>query len=285
MDNEWLLTPHTQEHSDKGNKIAKELNLHPVIADLLVLRGITSTEEAKNFIAPSMGQLYDPFLMDNMQEAVERLNEALKRREKILIYGDYDVDGITAVALVYKCLCRYTAMLDYYIPDRYEEGPGFSFKGAQYAIDNDCLLIIVLDCGVKSIEQISYAKEQHIDVIVCDHHRPGDDIPPAIAVLDTKCYESDYPFEHLCGCGMAFKFMQGFLQYNKLPLSTIEDFLDLAALSIAADNVPLTGENRILAHQGLQQINHTPCPGIRGILDICGLRNKKIFLLLTSFPR
>jgi single-stranded-DNA-specific exonuclease len=275
MNNEWFLQPCTQEQPDKGNKIAEDLSLHPVIASLLVQRGITSTEEARTFMWPSMEQLYDPFVMDNMQAAVERLNGSLERREKILIYGDYDADGITAVALVYKCLRRYTSALDYYIPDRYDEGSGFSFQGAQYAIDNDCLLVITLDCGVKSVEQIAYAKEHGVDVIVCDHHRPDEAMPPAVAVLDTKCQGSTYPFDHLCGCGVAFKFMQGFLQHNGLPLSTIEDLLDLVAVSIAADIVPIVGENRILAHRGLQQINRAPSPGIKGIMDICGLGDKK----------
>ncbi|MDR3137799.1 MAG: single-stranded-DNA-specific exonuclease RecJ [Tannerellaceae bacterium] len=274
MNNEWFLRPRTHEQI-KGSKIAEDLDLHLVVANLLVQRGIASTQEARAFMWPSLDQLYDPFVMDNMLDAVNRLNQALERREKILIYGDYDADGITAVALVYKCLRRYTSALDYYIPDRYDEGSGFSFQGAQYAIDNNYSLVIALDCGVKSIEQIAFAKEHGVDVIVCDHHRPDNTIPPAVAILDTKCPGSSYPFDHLCGCGVAFKFMQGFLQHNGLPLSAIEDLLDLVAVSIAADIVPIIGENRILAHRGLQQINHTPSPGIKGIMDICGLRDKK----------
>jgi single-stranded-DNA-specific exonuclease len=275
MNNEWVLLPSTQEQQDKGDEIAAGLSVHPVIARLLAQRGVMSVEEAKCFLWPSLDNLHDPFMMNNMEAAVSRLNQALGRREKILIYGDYDADGITAVTLVYKCLRRYTAEIDYYIPDRYEEGSGFSFQGVQYAVETGVKLVITLDCGVKSVEQIALAQGQGIDVIVCDHHRPDDDIPPAVAVLDTKCPGSAYPFDHLCGCGVAFKFMQGFFQSNGLPIGELEGLLDLVAVSIAADIVPVTGENRILAHSGLRRINHSPCPGIKGIIDICGIGGKK----------
>ncbi|MDR2791407.1 MAG: single-stranded-DNA-specific exonuclease RecJ [Tannerellaceae bacterium] len=275
MENKWVLLPSTQEQRDKGKEISSSLSLHPVVGLLLAQRGVWSTEEAERFLNPDLKDLHDPFLMANMESAVTRLNTALTRREKILVYGDYDADGITAVALVYKCLRRYTSSLDYYIPDRYEEGSGFSFQGVQYAADHGVTLVITLDCGVKSVDQIARAQALGIDVIVCDHHRPDDAIPSASAILDTKCPGSQYPFDHLCGCGVAFKFMQGFLRSNGLPISELEVFLDLVAVSIAADIVPIIGENRILAYNGLRRINYSPCPGIKGIIDICGIGGKR----------
>ena len=276
MTNKWNFQKPTEEENRISKELADKLAISPVICQLLVKRGITTEEEANKFFKPSLNDLHDPFLMPDMDKAVKRLNKALGEREKILVYGDYDVDGTTAVSLVYKFLRPYTTLLDYYIPDRYDEGYGISYKGIDYAADTDVKLIISLDCGIKAIEKIEYAKQKGIDFIICDHHMPDDTLPDAVAVLDAKRVDSIYPYEHLSGCGVGFKFMQAFAKSNNFPFADLEKLLDLCAVSIASDIVPITGENRIMAYYGLKQINSNPSLGLKGIIDVCGLTGKEI---------
>lgn len=247
------------------------------MAKLLVQRGISTFDEAKAFFRPELSQLHDPFLIKDMDKAVERLNKALQKKENILIYGDYDVDGTTAVALVYKFLQNYVlpSQLDYYIPDRYKEGYGLSKEGIDYASEHNVKLVITLDCGIKAIERVEYAKSLGIDVIICDHHTTDDTLPRAIAVLDSKRADDDYPYKHLSGCGVGFKFMQAFAQNNGIDFVHLEQLLDFVAVSIASDIVPITGENRILAHYGIKRLNEHPSKGLQAIIDICGLSNKQ----------
>ncbi|MCD8178856.1 MAG: single-stranded-DNA-specific exonuclease RecJ [Tannerellaceae bacterium] len=276
MTNKWNFQNPTQEEIRKRDELVAELGLSPVICLLLVQRGLTSVEQVKKFFKPSLNDLHDPFLMKGMDKAVARLNKALGNKEKILVYGDYDVDGTTAVSLVYKYLRPYSSSLDYYIPDRYDEGHGISYKGINYAAENGVSLIISLDCGIKAIDKIEYAKEKGIDFIICDHHMPDDRLPDAVAVLDAKRLDSTYPYEHLSGCGVGFKFMQAFAKSNNFPEADLEKLLDLTAVSIASDIVSITGENRILAYYGLKQLNTNPSLGLKGIIDVCGLNNKEI---------
>jgi len=276
MTNKWNLRTPSLEELHKRDKLAEELGYSPVICLLLVQRGITSAEAVKKFFKPSLNNLHDPFLMPDMEKAVKRLNKALGNKEKIMIYGDYDVDGTTAVSLVYKYLRPFSYTLDYYIPDRYDEGYGISFKGIDYAADNGVTLIIALDCGIKAIDKIEYAKEKGIDFIICDHHMPDDELPDAVAVLDAKRIDSIYPYEHLSGCGVGYKFMQAFAKSNGFSSENLEKLLDLTAVSIASDIVPITDENRILAYYGLKQLNTNPSMGLKGIIDICGLTGKDI---------
>lgn len=278
MTNKWNLQTPTAEESHDIETLTKELDLNPIIALLLVQRGIRTPEEATKFFKPSLSDLHDPFLMPDMDKAVKRLNKALGEKERILIYGDYDVDGTTAVSLVYKFLSHYTSpsSLDYYIPDRYDEGYGISYKGINYAHETGITLIIALDCGIKAIDKVEYAKEKGIDFIICDHHMPDDTLPDAVAVLDAKRTDSIYPYEHLSGCGVGFKFMQAFAKSNNLSTSKLEKLLELTAVSIAADIVPITGENRILAYYGLKQLNSHPSVGMKGIINVCGLGEKEI---------
>ena len=270
----WVIKP--QGDPAKVENLSAALGIPPVLANLLVQRGIETHEEAWQFFNPKLENLHDPFLMPDMDKAVKRLNRALGNKEKILVYGDYDVDGTTAVSLVYKYLRPYSSTLDYYIPDRYDEGYGISYKGIDYASDNGVTLIISLDCGIKAIEKIEYAKTKGIDFIICDHHMPDDTLPDAVAVLDAKRVDSIYPYEHLSGCGVGFKFMQAFAKSNNFPFSELEKLLELTAVSIASDIVPITGENRILAYYGLKQLNSNPSLGLKGIIDICGLTGKEI---------
>lgn len=276
MTNKWNYQPPTNEEILLRDKLAEELELSPVISLLLVRRGLISAEAIRKYFKPNLEDLEDPFLMPDMDKAVQRLNHALGHKEKILIYGDYDVDGTTAVALVYKYLRPFTSNLDYYIPDRYDEGYGISRKGIDYAYERGVSLIISLDCGIKAIDKIEYAKQKGIDFIICDHHMPDEVLPDAVAVLDAKREDSAYPYEHLSGCGVGFKFMQAFALDNGFPFSDLEKLLELTAVSIASDIVPITGENRILAYYGLRQINNNPSFGIKGIIDICGLAGKEI---------
>ena len=247
MITKWNFQTPTEEELHKRDRLASQLGLSPVVCLLLVQRGLTTVEEVKKFFKPSLNDLHDPFLMPDMEKAVKRLNKALGNKEKILIYGDYDVDGTTAVSLVYKYLRPYSSALDYYIPDRYDEGYGISYKGINYARENGITLVISLDCGIKAIEKIEYAKQLGIDFIICDHHMPDDTLPDAVAVLDAKRVDSVYPYEHLSGCGVGFKFMQAFAKSNNFPFADLEKLLELTAVSIASDIVPITGENRILA--------------------------------------
>ncbi|MCL2650623.1 MAG: single-stranded-DNA-specific exonuclease RecJ [Candidatus Azobacteroides sp.] len=278
MIKQWNYQSPTQEQILKQDELAKSLGYSPALCLLMVQRGITTTEDAHKFLNSSLRDLHDPFLMKDMDKAVTRLNRALGNKEKILIYGDYDVDGTTAVSLVYKFLEQnsWKSNLDYYIPDRYEEGYGISTKGINYAAETGVSLIIALDCGIKAIEKIAYAKSLGIDFIVCDHHMPGDELPDAVAILDPKRPDCTYPYEHLSGCGVGFKFMQAFAISNAIEFSKLKNLLDLVVVSIAADIVPITGENRILASYGLKQLNYSPSNGMKGIINICGLTGKEI---------
>ena len=288
MIKKWNYQTPTEEELHKRDLLAAELGLNPVVCLLLVQRGLSTVEAVKKFFKPSLEDLHDPFLMPDMEKAVKRLNKALGNKEKILIYGDYDVDGTTAVALVYKYLRPYSSTLDYYIPDRYDEGYGISYKGIDYAKANGITLVISLDCGIKAVDKIDYAKRLGIDFIICDHHMPDDVLPNAVAVLDAKRADSQYPYEHLSGCGVGFKFMQAFARSNNFPVANLERLLELTAVSIASDIVPITGENRILAYYGLKQLNTNPSLGLKGIIDICGLTGKEITIsdiVFKSGPR
>jgi single-stranded-DNA-specific exonuclease len=257
-------------------KLADELTVDPVISTLLVQRGIKNFDQAKAYFRPDLASLHDPFLMKDMDKAVERLELALKNNEKILVYGDYDVDGTTSVAMMISFLRNFTDKTDYYIPDRYTEGYGVSFKGVDYAISNGMSLIIALDCGIKAVEKVAYARDHGIDFIICDHHNPGPKLPEAVAVLDPERSDDTYPFHHLSGCGVGFKLLQAFTSKNNLPFSVVARFLDLLAVSIASDIVPVTGENRILAFHGLKKLNENPCVGLKSIICIAGLTDKNI---------
>lgn len=276
METQWIFSPIDATQEILQQQIATELGVSPVIAKILVQRGVTTFEEARLFFRPDLSQLHDPFLIKDMDKAVERLNVALSKKEGILIYGDYDVDGTTAVALVYNILHRYTSNIDFYIPDRYTEGYGISYKGIDFAKTQGYSLIIALDCGIKAIEKVDYANKLGIDFIICDHHTPDDELPKALAVLDSKRNDCTYPYEHLSGCGVGFKFMQAFAQDNGIPFDKLKPLLDLVVVSIASDIVPITGENRILASFGLKQLNENPSLGLKSIINLCGLSNKDI---------
>ena len=246
------------------------------MAGLLIQRGIKTESAAKRFFRPMLNELIDPFLMNDLDVAVDRLNDAMGRKERIMVYGDYDVDGCTAVALVYKFLQQFYSNIEYYIPDRYEEGYGVSRKGVEYAAETGVKLIIVLDCGIKAVEEIAYAKELGVDFIICDHHVPDEIMPPAVAILNPKREDSTYPYHHLSGCGVGFKFMQAFAKNNGIPFSRLIPLLDFCALSIAADLVPIDGENRTLAFHGLKQLNIAPSVGLKAIIEICGLTGREL---------
>ena len=252
------------------------LHMSPILAQLLIRRGITTESAAKRFFRPQLADLINPFLMKDMDVAVDRLNDAMGRKERILVYGDYDVDGCTAVALVYKFLQQFYSNVDYYIPDRYDEGYGVSKKGLEYARETGVKLIIILDCGIKAIKEIAYAKTLGIDFIICDHHVPDEVMPDAVAILNPKREDDSFPFKHLCGCGVGFKFMQAFAKNNGIPFSRLIPLLDFCAVSIAADIVPVVDENRILAYHGLKQLNINPSIGLKAIIDICGLNGREI---------
>ena len=258
--------------------LANSLGINPVMGTLLVNRGIRTEDEARRFFRPQLTHLLDPFLFEDMQKAVDRLNEALGKKERILVYGDYDVDGCTAVALVYRFLQQYYSNIDYYIPSRNEEGYGVSRQGVNYAHETGVGLVIVLDCGIKAVEEITYAKELGIDFIICDHHVPDPVLPPAVAILNAKKEDSTYPYKDLCGCGVGFKLMQGFSINNGIEFCNLIPLLDLCAISIASDIVPIMGENRILAYHGLRQLNQNPSTGVKALIDICGLTGKDLSL-------
>ncbi|MDR3062111.1 MAG: single-stranded-DNA-specific exonuclease RecJ [Dysgonamonadaceae bacterium] len=278
MTNKWNYQLPTQEQLLRREEIAEKFGLSPAVCLLMIQRGITTEKKVHEFLNPNLKDLHDPFLYPDMQKAVERLNKALGNKERIMIYGDYDVDGTTAVSLVYKFLEQnsWKSNLDYYIPDRYDEGYGISNKGIEYAKETGVSLIISLDCGIKAIEKIAYAKSLGIDFIVCDHHMPDDRLPDAVAILDAKRTDSNYPYEHLSGCGVGFKFMQAFAASNGIEASRLRNLLDLVAVSIASDIVPITGENRVLAAYGLKHLNLNPSKGLKGIIDVCGLAGKEI---------
>ncbi|MBR1625823.1 MAG: DHH family phosphoesterase [Bacteroidales bacterium] len=259
----------------KDNPTDKDLRCYRIVANLLVQRGIDTYDKAKDFFRPDLNKLHNPFLMEDMDKAVERIMIAVDANEKIMVYGDYDVDGTSAVALVYSYLHTFYENLDYYIPDRYEEGYGVSFKGINYAAQTDVKLIICLDCGIKAIEEIAYAGEKGIDFIVCDHHLPGKDLPKAYSILDPKLDDCKYPYDELSGCGIGFKLIQALQQKREKPADDLKQYLDLVAISIAADVVPLTGENRILAYHGLKVINTRPRVGLEAILACANITHEE----------
>ena len=276
MQFKWNYEPLTPEKQQAAKELAEKIGMSPVMAGLLIQRGIKTESAAKRFFRPMLNELIDPFLMNDMDVAVDRLNDAMGRKERIMVYGDYDVDGCTAVALVYKFLQQFYSNIDYYIPNREEEGYGVSKKGIDYAAETGVKLIIVLDCGIKAVEEIAYAKEQGVDFIICDHHVPDEVMPPAVAILNPKREDSTYPFKHLCGCGVGFKFMQAFAKNNGIPFSRLIPLLDFCAVSIAADLVPVEGENRTLAFHGLKLLNQSPSTGLKAIIEICGLTNRDL---------
>ena len=276
MQFKWNYEPPTPERQQAAKELAEKIGMSPVLASLLIQRGIKTESAAKRFFRPMLNELIDPFLMNDMDVAVDRLNDAMGRKERIMVYGDYDVDGCTAVALVYKFLLQFYSNIEYYIPSRYEEGYGVSRKGIDQAAETGVKLIIVLDCGIKAIEEIAYAKTLGIDFIICDHHVPDDVMPPAVAILNPKRTDPTYPFKHLCGCGVGFKLMQAFAKNNGIPFSRLIPLLDFCAMSIASDLVPVEGENRILAFHGLKQLNQNPSTGLKAIIEICGLSNREL---------
>ena len=261
----WNIKPKPQEEEIVA--LAKALNVENIVAQLLLQRGISTFEEAKTFFRPQLSDLHDPFLMKDMDIAVDRIQKAIANTENILVYGDYDVDGTTSVALVSSYLLSYYPNVATYIPDRYGEGYGVSYTGIDFAADNDFSLIITLDCGVKAIEKVAYAKQKGIDFIICDHHRPGKDLPKAVAVLDAKRDDCNYPYDELCGCGVGFKLIQALAVENHQSIDDLIPYLDLVATAIGADIVPITGENRVLAYYGLQLINSAPRTGFKAILN------------------
>ena len=261
----WNIKPKPEPHL--VSQLANELNVSKLIASLLVQRGISTFNQAKQFFRPSLNDLHDPYLMRDMDKAVNRIEKAISNQENILVFGDYDVDGTTAVSLVSSYLKTIYPNIATYIPDRYDEGYGISFKGIDFADDNGFSLIIALDCGIKSIDHVAYAKEKNIDFIICDHHRPGEILPEAIAVLDPKRSDCTYPYDELCGCGVGFKLIQALAQNRGETIDDLIPYLDLVATAIAADIVPMTGENRILAKFGLEVINSNPRPGIKALIQ------------------
>ena len=276
MQFKWNYEPPTPEQQLAADELAEKIGMSPIMASLLIKRGIKTESAAKRFFRPMLNELIDPFLMNDMDVAVDRLNDAMGRKERIMVYGDYDVDGCTAVALVYKFLQQFYSNIDYYIPNREGEGYGVSRQGIDFAAETGVKLIIVLDCGIKAIDEIAYAKERGIDFIICDHHEPDDELPPAVAILNPKRRDSTYPFKQLCGCGVGFKLMQAFTKNNGIPFSRLIPLLDFCAVSIAADLVPVEGENRILAFHGLKQLNQSPSIGLKAIIEICGLTNREL---------
>ena len=262
-----------RETADPENvrQLASELGVDPVLAELLVQRGVHTFEQARSFFRPSLENLHDPFLMKDMDKAVERVHQAVSTGEKILVYGDYDVDGTTAVSLVYSFLRRLTKAVDFYIPERYDEGYGVSYKGIDWASENRFGLIITLDCGIKANEKVEYAREKGIDMIICDHHLPENELPKAVAVLDPKREDCHYPFDDLSGCGVGFKLVQAYSQKFGIAFDTLIPLLDLLVVSIASDLVSVTDENRVLAHFGLKQLNVSPRQGLMAMIQLSGL--------------
>ncbi len=269
----WVLRE--QASNEKIEYLARELGVDTGIATLLVQRNINTYKQAREFFRPSLDQLHDPFLMKDMEKAVDRLALAIFRNEKIMIYGDYDVDGTTSVALVYSFLKKRYSNLDYYVPDRYSEGYGISFQGIDYADQTGVSLVIALDCGIKAVDKINYAKRKNIDFIICDHHTPGDELPKAIAVLDPKRADCEYPYKELSGCGVGFKLIQAFAKNEGIDFAEVTEYVDLVAVSIASDIVPITGENRVLAFFGLKKLNENPIPGLKMLKSIAGIESKE----------
>ncbi len=276
MNQRWDYQSPTPEQTEESRQLADELGLHPTLARFLIERGIHKAEEAHAFFHPQLTQLHDPFLMKDMDRAVDRLNQALGRKERIMVFGDYDVDGTTAVALVYNFLRQYSSNLEYYIPDRDKEGYGVSLQAVDLAAAHGVRLIIILDCGIKAVEEIAYARTLGIDFIICDHHVPDAELPPALAILNAKRSDNTYPYTDLSGCGVGFKLMQAFARSNGIRFHKLIPLLDLVALSIASDIVPIMGENRILAYHGLRQLNHNPTTGLKAIIDVCSLTGREL---------
>ena len=272
----WNYVPPTSDEERAAKELGEKLGIGSLLAQLLLRRGITTESAAKRFFRPQLADLINPFLMRDMDVAVDRINDAMGRKERIMVYGDYDVDGCTAVALVYKFLQQFYSNIDYYIPDRYDEGYGVSRKAIDFANATDVKLIIILDCGIKAIDEIAYAKSLGIDFIICDHHVPDEVMPPAVAILNPKRPDDSYPFKHLSGCGVGFKLMQAFAKNNSIPFTRLIPLLDFCAVSISADIVPVTDENRILAFHGLKQLNQNPSVGLKAIIDICNLNGRDI---------
>lgn len=283
MTYKWNIRCLTAVEQEIQQQLEHELNISSAAARMLVVRGIQTADEARAFVRPSLEMLHDPFLMKDMDKAVERLHQAITQGEKILIYGDYDVDGTTAVAVMYRFLQNLvsnlsplTFNLDYYIPDRYTEGYGVSQQGIDYAAAQGCNLIITLDCGIKAVEKVAYAASKGIDVIVCDHHTPGEELPNAVAVLNMKRSDCPYPYKDLSGCGVGFKLAQAYTSRYGLPFDNLIPLLQLLAMSIASDIVPITGENRILAHFGIQQLNKAPFTGLSAIMAVASIEEKRL---------
>ncbi len=276
MNYKWNYEEPTPALRDASAKLSEETGVSPILCKLLIERDVATAADVKRFFRPQLHALHDPFLMRDMDVAVDRLNGAMGRKERILIYGDYDVDGCTAVALVYRFLRQFYSNIDYYIPDRYEEGYGVSRQGVDYAHGQGVKLIVVLDCGIKAVDEIAYAKSLGIDFIICDHHVPDDALPPAVAILNAKRRDATYPYHELSGCGVGFKFMQAFAINNGIAFSTLIPLLDLVAVSIAADIVPIMGENRILAYHGLRQLSQNPSVGLKAVIDLCGMAGRDI---------
>ena len=268
-------------------ELQQSLKVDAVLAGLLVGRGINTFEKSRYFFRPQLEHLHDPFLMKDMEIAICRIEKAIASKEKILVYGDYDVDGTTSVALVYSFLKKHHSEIDFYIPDRYKEGYGISSQGIDFAAINGYSLIIALDCGIKSVDKIYYANEKNIDFIICDHHLPGEELPSAVAILDPKRADCEYPYKELSGCGIGFKLVQAYAQKNNIPFNDISCYLDLVAVSIASDIVPITGENRILAWYGLQKINTEPCKGITALMNLSGRKENLTItdVVFTIGPR
>ena len=283
----WNIRTLTTDEQMLQQQLEHELNISSAAARMLVVRGIQTADEARAFVRPSLQNLHDPFLMKDMDKAVERLHQAITEGQHILIYGDYDVDGTTAVAVMYRFLAAIAKQreenhlsplfhIDYYIPDRYTEGYGVSTQGIDYAVANGCQLIITLDCGIKAVEKVAYAAEKGIDVIICDHHTPGEQLPNAVAVLNMKRPDCPYPYKDLSGCGVGFKLAQAYTQHYNLPFDQLLPLLQLLSMSIASDIVPITGENRILASFGIQQLNKHPYAGVSAVMAVAGIESKKI---------
>ena len=280
MKKKWILKP--KADMTLVSELTSSLGVSPIISELLVNRGITSFDSAKKFFRPQIQDLHNPFLMKDMSNAVDRIQIAVKKNEKILVYGDYDVDGTTAVSLMYSFLKSLNLNVEYYIPDRYKEGYGISLQSIDYAYEQKISLIIALDCGIKAIDQINYADEKGIEFIICDHHLPGESVPNATAVLDPKQHGCNYPYKDLSGCGVGFKLIQGYSEKTGIPFSQIQSYLDLVAVSIAADLVPITGENRILSYYGLRRLNSDPRIGLKSLMTL-NQKNKEFSISDISF--
>ncbi len=287
MEKRWTLLP--QAEKETIQKLSSSLNnLNETLCNILINRGIHDYEKAKTFFRPNTNQLHSPFLMKNMDKAVARLQKAIRNNENILIFGDYDVDGTTSVALVYSYLSSYYKNLSYYIPNRYTEGYGISYQGIDFAEENDITLVIALDCGIKAVDKIDYANKKNIDFIICDHHLPGDTVPDAIAVLDPKQADCNYPYKELSGCGVGFKFMQAWAEEEKHEVDPLFSLIDILAVSICADIVPITGENRVLCHYGVKKLNKNPQPGFKAMLEIANNKKKELTvtdIVFTLAPR